>query len=40
MFHFEFCLNLGTLEVMEYHRRELTFDFLHDLHSGEVNDEE
>jgi hypothetical protein len=24
---------------MEYHRKELNFIFLHDLHSGEVNDE-
>jgi hypothetical protein len=40
MFHLKICLNLGTLAVMEYHRRELTFDYLHDLHSGKVNDEE
>ncbi len=40
MFHFLKKLNLGTLEVMEYHRKELNFFFLHNLHNGEVNDEE
>jgi hypothetical protein len=40
MFHCFFKLNLGTLEVMEYHIKELNLFFLHNLHSGEVNDEE
>jgi hypothetical protein len=33
-------LNFGTLETLECHRRELTFDFLHDLHNEELNNEE
>jgi len=32
-------LNLGTLEAMECCKKKLTFDFLHDLHGGEVDDE-
>ncbi len=39
MFHLKNCLDFETLETMECHARELTFEFLHDLHGGEVNDE-
>jgi hypothetical protein len=40
MCHLKICLNLGALEAMECHTRELTFDFFQDLHGGEVNDQE
>jgi hypothetical protein len=32
-------LNLGTLEAMECCKKILTFDFLDNLHGGEVHDE-
>jgi hypothetical protein len=39
MFHLKICLDFETLETMECCARKLTFEFLHNLHGGEVNDE-
>jgi hypothetical protein len=39
MFHLLQCLTLGTLKDLECHRREIKFEFLHDLHHGKANDE-
>jgi hypothetical protein len=39
MFHLLQCLTLGTLKSLKCHRWELKFEFLHDLHHGQANDE-
>jgi len=39
MSHLKQSLRLGTPKVLKYHRWELKFEFLHDLHHGNANDE-
>jgi hypothetical protein len=39
MTHLKQSLRLGTCKVLEYHRWELIFEFLHDLHHGNANEE-
>jgi hypothetical protein len=40
MLYLKICLNIGTPEVIECCRRELTFEFLFDLHGGQTNAED
>jgi hypothetical protein len=40
MAHWQQCLTLGTLEVLECCTHELSYKFLHDLHLGQVNNEQ
>jgi hypothetical protein len=40
MAHWQQCLTLGTLEVLECCTCELSYKFLHDLHLGQVNNEQ
>jgi hypothetical protein len=40
MFYFKICLNLEALEAIECHKWLFKFDFLHDLHGGQANDEQ
>jgi len=39
MLHLQKCLNLKVPQALQCHTNELTFEFLHDLHNGQVNDE-
>ncbi len=39
MLHLQKCLNLKTQWTLQCHTNELIFEFLHDLHNGQVNDE-
>jgi hypothetical protein len=40
MLYLKNCLNIGTPKVIECCKRELTFEFLSNLHGGQINDED